>query len=154
MSQTSVWQVCDEDKQTVFPIRVNRKAMHSETAWGWGGVLMREYKQWPPYKWQPCFPNKPEGGTADVNPDHMFGNNVEVRAFLCGGMSLCVYDCFDVRHKYLLKGHPIAMTQSEPRLCMLIMGGNCLRDWRIINLKTSICSNNVTTHRSKPLKRI
>lgn len=84
----------------------------------------------------------------------MFHNNVEVRAFLFGGMSLCVYDCFDVRHKYLLKGHQIAMTQSEPRLYILIMQENCLRDWRIINIKTSMCSNNVTTHRSKPLRKI
>lgn len=77
----------------------------------------------------------------------MFHNNVEVRAFLCGGMSVCVYDCFDVHHKYLLKGHQIAMTQSEARLYMLIIQENCLRDWRIINSKTSICRNNIATEK-------
>lgn len=152
MSQTSVWQVYDEDKQTVFFIHVNRKARQWNCLGG--KVLMREYKQWTPYKWQHCFPNKLEGGTADVNPGHMFHNNGKVRAFLSRGMSLCVYDCFDVHHKYLLKGDQIAMTQSEPRLYMLIIQENCLRHWRIINIKTRICSNNVATHRSKPLKTL
>lgn len=84
----------------------------------------------------------------------MSHNNGEVRASLCRGTSLCVYGFFDVHHKYLLKGHHIAMTQSEPRLYMLIIQENCLRHWRIINIKTRICSNNVAAHRSRPWKTL
>lgn len=96
-------------------------------------MLMGEYKQSTLYKWQHCFPNKLEGGTADVNPGHMSHSNSEVTAFLCGGMSLCVYDCFDVHHKFLLKGHQIVTTHQKSGCNnMLMIHKNCSGNWRII----------------------
>lgn len=66
----------------------------------------------------------------------MSDSHGEVTAFLCGGIPLCVYDCFDVHRKYLREGHQIVMTHQKPGWNRI--QENSLRNWRVISIKTSI----------------
>lgn len=59
--------------------------------------------------------------------------------FLCRRISSCVYYCFDVHHKFLPKGHKIVMTHHKPGCNnMLTVEENCVKTWRIINIKASV----------------
>lgn len=68
----------------------------------------------------------------------MSDSHREVTAFLCGGIPLCVYNCFDVHRKYLREGHQVVMTHQKPGWNnTLMIQENSLRNWRVISIKTA-----------------
>lgn len=102
------------------------------------GRLTREHKQSALKQWH-CFSWKLGQGDQDVNCNHMFSRNIEGSVFPCRRISLCVYYCFDVHHKFLRKGHKIVMTHHKPSCYnTLTVSENCVKNWRIINIKACV----------------
>lgn len=107
-------QFQSEDEQQIFSSSLNRKARQRKTpaleGKCWWGKVSSTFS----YKWWHCFPWKLVQGNQDVNSSHMFSRNIEITVFLCTRISLCVYYCFDVHYKFLLKGHKIVLKHHNP----------------------------------------
>lgn len=110
--QNFAWTIYSEDEQWLFCSHLNRQARQRETA-ALEGKLTREHKQSALTQWH-CFSWRLVQGNQDVNCNHMFSRNIEGTVFLGRRISLCVYYCFDVCHKFLHKGHKIVMTHHKP----------------------------------------